>query len=537
MTALSGGERLDDGSSPMNSVLERPNAVAADARRAPRSLDEIFPLRGDASRGRQMQETWRAFGGEMGGAVRAAFDASRSPPEIAYAIGEIVHNYFRTRGATLTSYELRRLVAELLAQQGRGQQDRGREPRPAEPSLVTFADEPVSKETSWTGDETGTPGPVVPDVVFEGPPSRLVNVAPRDPDAAVLAEVTAKARSRLAVDPQGRIPRKAASRAIDSALGEVLQGEPERRRRLARLALSELCGLGPIDRLWADRSVRAVFVNGPAAIYIERNGVLEPSTERFRDQAHLQELVGRLVRQSSSGAVPFRLRDGSEGLVVFPPAAPGGPVLALRRGAPGNATFERLIAAGMLDRPMADLLRIAVRSHLNALVVGPEGAGKTALLAAIARDLGGARVVTLARHREFRWPSASKVELVVPSDASFAALLAAGAELQPDLLIVDALRPGDAQALAELVARGGRGIVAAGEPQAMASALQAAVDLVVRLDRADDGLFRVVSMEDAAGTPVFIREEGRFHRRTMTPSFAGSVQKAGYGEALSSILR
>src|SRR6266581_9735369 len=114
MTALSGGEQLDVERSPQNSVLERPDAVAGNEQRAPRSLDEIFPLRGDVTRGRQMQETWRAFGAEMEGAVRTALDTSRSPPEIAYAIGGIVHNYFRTRGVTLTSYELRRLVGELL---------------------------------------------------------------------------------------------------------------------------------------------------------------------------------------------------------------------------------------------------------------------------------------------------------------------------------------------------------------------------------------------------------------------------------------
>ena len=71
--------------------------------------------------------------------------------------------------------------------------------------------------------------------------------------------------------------------------------------------------MGPIDRIWADRSVRAVFVNGPAAIYVERNGVIEPSPERFRDQAHLSEVVGRLARRSSSGAVdvaPARRRGG-----------------------------------------------------------------------------------------------------------------------------------------------------------------------------------------------------------------------------------
>ena len=238
---------------------------------------------------------------------------------------------------------------------------------------MTFTAVPPADETSWTGDEPGTPGPVVPDVVFEGPPSPLIDRAPRDSDAALLAAVTAKARAELlAAMSEGRVAREAAAAAIDAALDAVLPGEPERRQRLARLALSELCGLGPLDRIWADPSIRAVFVNGPAAIHVERNGVLEPSPERFRDQAHLAELVGRLVRRPSSDAVLFRLRDGGEGMVIFPPAAPAGPVLVLRRGEPGNATFERLIAAGTLAASMADLLRIAARCRLNMLVVGPE---------------------------------------------------------------------------------------------------------------------------------------------------------------------
>ena len=135
--------------------------------------------------------------------------------------------------------------------------------------------------------------------------------------------------------------------------------------------MSELCGLGPLDRIWADPSVRAVIVNGPAAIHVERQGVLEPSPERFRDQAHLAELVGRLVRRPSSDAVLFRLRDGGEGMVIFPPAAPAGPVLVLRRGEPGNATFERLIAAGTLAASMADLLRIAARCRRRCSSSGP----------------------------------------------------------------------------------------------------------------------------------------------------------------------
>jgi type IV secretory pathway ATPase VirB11/archaellum biosynthesis ATPase len=464
MTAVSGGERLDDGPSPVNPVLEQADAIAGDAHRGMRSPGDIFPLRDDPTRARQMQESWLSFGGEMAEAVRSALDASRSPPEIAYALGEIVHNYFRTRGVILTSYELRRLVAELLAVQ-----------RPPAP-LVAFTSAPAPGGTAWTGDEPGTPGPVVPDVAFEAPPSPLVD--------------------------------------------RTLRDSP-----------------GPLDRLWADRSVDSVFVHGPTTLYVERKGVLEASAEQFRDRAHLRDLVRRLAPDAASPVVPFRLRDGGEGLVIFPPAAPDGPVLVLRRGAPGEATFERLIASAILDRPMADLLRLAARSRLNVLVVGPAGSGKTALLAALARDLGDeARIVTVARDRAFRWRSASKVELVVPEGPAFATLLAAAAQLGPHLLILDAVRAVDVPAVAELLSRGGRGIVAALEPPSTAGLPRRSVDLVVRLDRVRDGLCGVVAMEDENGAPIFAHRAGGLGRGTTAPSFAGLVNKAGYGETLARVL-
>ena len=318
-----------------------------------------------------------------------------------------------------------------------------------------------------------------------------------------MADVVAKVRAKLAGDPFA-LPRKAVMDAVMAALDG---SRPEERDHLARLALSELCGLGPIDRLWADRSIRAVFVNGPATLYVERDGVIEPAPERFRDGAHLAEIVGRLVRRAASPAVAVSLRDGSEGVVLFPPAAPAGPVLTLRRGEPGEATLQRLVAAGRLDRRMADLLRIATRSRLNMLVVGPERAGKTALLAALARDLGDARVVTLALHREFRWASASKVELIASPQAPLATLLAAGVRMRPDLLVVDSLQPSDAAALGDLLSAGARGVVAAGEPQAMAGVPRQSVDVVVSVDRLH-GSFVVTSIEDATGAQLFAYQNG-----------------------------
>ncbi len=528
MTALSGGDRLESKPSPMSSVLERPSPVASETPPGVRSLDRIFPLPGDPTRGRQMQETWQAFCGGMDGTVRALFDKSRSPPEIAYAIGELVHNCFRTRGVTLTSFELRRLVAEVLAQQR----------QVPEPPLVVFSAEPAPDARPWTGDEPAAPAPRVPDSAFQAPPSPLVELPVRDTVSfdGLLAAVVSRVRAALA--PDRRADREAARDAIDRVLGDF---PAQARERLALLALSEICGLGLIDRLWADRSIQAVVVNGPDAVFVERHGILVPALERFRDRAHLLDVVARLVRVPPSGIADFRLRDGSEGTLVAPPAAPSGPVLVLRRGEPGAATFERLIASEMLDRPIAELLRIAARCRLDVLIAGPEGSGKTALLAAIGLDLGMAmRIVTVARHRSFGWPSPSKVELAVAPDAagatSFAALLSAGARLRPDLLLVDSVQALELSALGGALSRGERASVVA-IPEAMAGVLESRVDLVVRLGRARDGLFHVVSVTDSAGGRLFGYENGRFQRGTATPSFAGRVQVAGYGEALSAALR
>ena len=585
----------------------------------PRPLDEILPERGDPARARDMQATWHAFCLERYDMVRAALASGRTPPEIAYQLGELVHTYFRPRGITLTSHELRRLVAELLEPASRAPSEPQPEPEPqpeleaappapeeSEPSptieepvppfeeppevppfseapgastdepepeqastpveappfpdaerqppqppgLVTFPDSAIPPATPWSGDEPPRPERVTPPVsdrAFEPPTSPLVTVADREALGVerVLSRTLELAKPRLAMPSGGRIGRDEALRAIDAALDEVIRIErlpalaPEVRQHLVLVALSEVSGLGLVDRLWADHTVRAVFVNGPKAVFVEReDGDLTPAAETFRDQEHLLELVNRLAEKPANAVAEVQLRDGATGTVIFPPAAPEGPVLTLRRAEPGTATFARLIAQEMLDQRTAALLRVAMRARLNVLILGPAGAGKTAMLAAMGRDLETAmRLVTVARHRQFRWPVATKVELVASSDTPYPVLLTAAERLRPDILLLDALQRSETEALGLLASRNPRGVVAACEPGVAATDFTRTVDLLVRLARSRDGLYRAVSMEDAAGAAVFVHEDGRFLCRTRHPAFAPKIQAAGFAEHLAALLR
>ena len=76
MTAWSGGDGVP---SRVTSTTDR-SAAAQGASSGPRSLEQIFPQRTDATRARQMQDTWVAFFSEMTGAVKGILENGRSPP-------------------------------------------------------------------------------------------------------------------------------------------------------------------------------------------------------------------------------------------------------------------------------------------------------------------------------------------------------------------------------------------------------------------------------------------------------------------------
>ncbi|MBV8392478.1 MAG: hypothetical protein JOY81_04775, partial [Alphaproteobacteria bacterium] len=277
-----------------------------------------------------MQTTWQAFCLERFDQVKSVLDSGRTPPEIAYHLGELVHTYFRPRGVTLTGQELRRLVVELLEPNKtptalaetkvapepppekvvpkpppEGPRPGSNNEPPAETpgGLVTFKGGEPGRPPGDLGEGEPAPArPTVSEATFTPEPSPLVTVPPREVVTLerLLARTLELVRPRLSVT-SGRVPRDEGLRAIDAAIDEVLRGErgtppaPEVRKRVVLLAFSEVCGLGLIDRLWGDRTVRAVLVNGPKSVFVERASGVGPAPEVFLDQAHLLEIVSRIV--------------------------------------------------------------------------------------------------------------------------------------------------------------------------------------------------------------------------------------------------
>ncbi|MFZ3266038.1 MAG: CpaF family protein [Terriglobales bacterium] len=158
------------------------------------------------------------------------------------------------------------------------------------------------------------------------------------------------------------------------------------KERISLDVLEEVFRLGPLEPLLQDPTISDILVNGAKEVYIERAGVLEESGITFKDDAHLMQIINKIVSaigrrvDESSPMVDARLADGSRVNVIIPPLAIDGPHLSIRRFGHIPITEQDLLATQTLTQPMLELLRGAVKARLNILVSGGTGAGKTTLL-------------------------------------------------------------------------------------------------------------------------------------------------------------
>src|SRR5437667_4578480 len=174
------------------------------------------------------------------------------------------------------------------------------------------------------------------------------------------------------------------------------------RERLSREILDEIFGLGPLEPLLKDPTISDILVNRFDRVYIERNGKLELTGLTFKDDAHLMQIIDRIVSKvgrrvdESSPMVDARLADGSRVNAIIPPLAIDGPCLSIRRFGRDPLTARNMMENKTLTESMLELLAAMVKGRLNLLISGGTGAGKTTLLNVLSGYIPNSdRIVTI----------------------------------------------------------------------------------------------------------------------------------------------
>ena len=194
-----------------------------------------------------------------------------------------------------------------------------------------------------------------------------------------------------------------------SVVGEIkarLDQEPgisrEDRERLIGELKDDILGHGPLERLLTDDTVSEIMVNGPADVWIEREGLLHKTTVRFSDESHVRRVINKMVAEvgrrvdEAQPMVDARLPDGSRINAVIPPLSLKGALLTIRKFGSERLDLDAMIRIGSVTPDTADFLRRCVEARLNILISGGTGTGKTTLLNALSAGIPDSeRIITI----------------------------------------------------------------------------------------------------------------------------------------------
>jgi pilus assembly protein CpaF len=163
-------------------------------------------------------------------------------------------------------------------------------------------------------------------------------------------------------------------------------------RQVAHVALHEAVGLGALDDLLSDTSVRTIVVNGHERVFVDRGAGLEATTLRFSSPAALLRIGRRLAAQAGQtlGArevLHGRLAFGPRLTIMQAPLTSSGMVIELH--ASSAQSLDQLSQAGWMSSDAAVYLARAVAECRNIVVAGPRGSGVTEIMSALARELPG----------------------------------------------------------------------------------------------------------------------------------------------------
>jgi pilus assembly protein CpaF len=441
--------------------------------------------------------------------------------------------------------------------------------------------------------------PISPDVIAS-PPQAPANPAPTRPAPRVLVSnerqayfqqlkvrIHQKLVERLDMQNLRSLPPETVRGEVRALIRDLCQSEKglingTDQERLMDEVMDETFGLGPLESLLKDSTISDILINRFDRIYCERKGRLEMVDVRFRDNAHLRQIIERIVGRvgrrvdETSPMVDARLPDGSRVNAIIPPLALDGPAMSIRRFGSKPLQLEDLIRLGAFPQAVMDFLSAAVQSRCNILISGGTGSGKTTLLNCLSRYIpSDERVITIedAAELQLQQPHVVRLEtrpmnIEGKGEVTQRDLVKNCLRMRPDRIIIGECRGGEAMDMLQAMNTGHDGsmttvhannsrealgrlevmIAMAGYDipmRALRTQIAAAIQVVVQVRRITGGRRKVTSVSEIVGMEgesvqmhdLFLYEQtgvdpeghaiGRFSATGIRPRAAERIESRG----------
>jgi pilus assembly protein CpaF len=354
------------------------------------------------------------------------------------------------------------------------------------------------------------------------------------------------------------------------------------RERLVEEILDDILGFGPLEPLLRDPQISDILINGHDTVYVERKGKLQKVEVRFNDEAHLMQIIDRIVSgvgrrvDETNPMVDARLPDGSRFNAIIPPLALDGAAVSIRRFGTVPITSEDLVAFGSCPRPLLEVLKGCVKAKLNLVISGGTGSGKTTLLNVLSSFIPThERIITVedAAELQLQQPHVVRLETRPPNiegkgEVTARDLVRNSLRMRPDRIILGEIRGGEAIDMLQAMNTGHEGSLATVHANTTRDALARfetmigmgmsnltdkniremiarALDGIIQLNRLTDGTRRILAFTELVGMEGSIittqdifefaqsgvdddgRIRGIFRATGVRPKFFGRLRRHG----------
>jgi len=341
---------------------------------------------------------------------------------------------------------------------------------------------------------------------------------------------------KLAGVNNGRARQAVANLVLEIVAQEKVPLNASEKERIQSDLLDEIFGLGPLEALLLDPGISDILVNHKDLVYVERSGVLQKTSIRFRDERHLLQIIDRIVSRvgrridESSPMVDARLPDGSRVNAIIPPLALDGSALSIRRFGTSPLTADQLLENKSISPEMLQLLSAAVRARISILISGGTGAGKTTFLNMLSTYIPETeRLVTIedAAELQLQQENIVRLETRPPNVEGQGAvrqrqLLVNSLRMRPDRIIIGEVRGEEAFDMLQAMNTGHEGSMTTIHANSCRDALSrlesmvamaninlpdravrqqiaSAISIIVQISRMSDGTRKVVSISEITG--------------------------------------
>jgi pilus assembly protein CpaF len=328
---------------------------------------------------------------------------------------------------------------------------------------------------------------------------------------------------------------------INDCFNQVLEEENilynhSKREQVLKWVISDIIGYGPIEPLLDNAEITEIMVNGYDEIFVERFGLIEPTSVKFENDAHLMRVIDRIVSpigrrvDEMSPMVDARLPNGFRVNATIPPLSLDGPILTIRKFETRPFTVQDLITKGSMTLALANFLKSCVEARINIVISGGTGTGKTTFLNVLSSFIpSGERVITIEDTAELQLHQAHVIRLEKrppniegKGEITIRQLVVNALRMRPDRIVMGECRSGEALDMLQAMNTGHDGsmttvhsntprdtlrrietmVLMAGMDlplKAIREQVASSIELIIHLERLNDGTRKVMQVTEIQG--------------------------------------